>query len=70
MVHGSRTNILLISLLLTLFLPLVCISIYIYRTLAVMVVLVQMSSMMYDIVECVEGMGAHALSAVTPLKRR
>ena len=58
-VHGSMTNILLISLLLTLFLPLVCISIYIHRTLAVMVGLVQMSSMMY--VECVEGTGAHAL---------
>ena len=56
--HGSLINI-LISLLLTLFLPLVCISIYIHRTLAVMVGLVQMSSMMY--VECVEGMGAHAL---------
>ena len=57
--HGSLTRILLIPFLLILFLPLVCISIYIYRTLAVMVVLVQMSSIMY--VECVEGTGAHAL---------
>ena len=57
--HGSLTNILLTPFLLTLSLPLVCISIYIYRTLAVMVVLVQMSSMIY--VECVEGTGAHAL---------
>ena len=57
--HGSLTNILLISLLLTLIPPLVCISIYIYRTLAVMVGLVQMSSMMH--VECVGGTRAHAL---------
>ena len=57
--HGSLTNILLISLSLTLIPPLVCISIYIYRTLAVMVGLVHMSSMMY--VECVEGTGAYAL---------
>ena len=40
-------------------LPAVCISIYIHRTLVVMVVLVQMSRMMC--VECVEGTGAHAL---------
>ena len=51
--HGVLTKLFLISLLLTLFLPLVCISIYIYRTLAVMVGLVQMSRMMC--VECVEG---------------
>ena len=40
--HGSLTIILLMSLLLTLFLPLVCISIYIYRPLAVMVELMHM----------------------------
>jgi len=65
--HGSLTHILLIYIIVVNTVPLSCVYLNLRRTLAVIVLLVQMSNMMY--VACVEGTGAHAHGARTPLKR-